>query len=96
MHFSSDRVSYYKIKVDDHSIEKHKSSGIAICTGTGSSSWFYHINNLPQQAIKTILGYGERMLFVYNLLVSHCKMVLVHSLQIGQYVRVYMILVMNL
>ncbi|XP_048763332.2 NAD kinase 2, mitochondrial-like [Ostrea edulis] len=58
----SSRVSYYKIKVDDHSIEKHKSSGIAVCTGTGSTSWFYHINNLPQQAIKTILGYANELM----------------------------------
>lgn len=58
----SSRVSYYKIKVDDYPCEKHKSSGIAICTGTGSTSWFYHINNLPQQAIKTILGYASDLM----------------------------------
>lgn len=58
----SSRVSYYKIKVDDHPCEKHKSSGIAICTGTGSTSWFYHINNLPLQATKTILGYASELM----------------------------------
>ncbi|XP_062590948.1 NAD kinase 2, mitochondrial-like [Saccostrea cucullata] len=58
----SARVSYYEINVDDHPSEKHKSSGIAVCTGTGSSSWFYHINNLPQQAIETILGYANELM----------------------------------
>jgi len=33
------RASYYEISVDDGPWEKQKSSGISICTGTGSKAW---------------------------------------------------------
>lgn len=68
------RVSYYEIKVNDYPSEKHKSSGIAICTGTGSTSWFYHINNLPLQAIKTVLGYGKESVYQRKICIVCIKM----------------------
>jgi NAD+ kinase len=34
------RVSYYEIQVDDGPLMKQKSSGVTICTGTGSTSWY--------------------------------------------------------
>lgn len=37
------RVSYYDVQLDDGPLIKQKSSGMTICTGTGSTSWF-HIN----------------------------------------------------
>ena len=52
------RVSYYEISVDDGPREKQKSSGITICTGTGSSSWHFHINYLPAESVRNILKIG--------------------------------------
>ncbi|XP_076462186.1 NAD kinase 2, mitochondrial-like [Babylonia areolata] len=51
----SSRVSYYEFSVDDGPREKQKSSGVTICTGTGSSSWHFHINNLPAESVHHIL-----------------------------------------
>uniref|UniRef100_A0A667WM48 NAD kinase 2, mitochondrial n=1 Tax=Myripristis murdjan TaxID=586833 RepID=A0A667WM48_9TELE len=36
----SSRASYYEISVDDGPWEKQKSSGLSICTGTGSKAWY--------------------------------------------------------
>lgn len=33
-------MSYYEISIDNGPLEKQKSSGITICTGTGSTSWY--------------------------------------------------------
>jgi NAD+ kinase len=33
------RVSYYDVQVDNRPMTKQKSSGMTICTGTGSTSW---------------------------------------------------------
>uniref|UniRef100_A0AAZ3R4A8 NAD kinase 2, mitochondrial n=1 Tax=Oncorhynchus tshawytscha TaxID=74940 RepID=A0AAZ3R4A8_ONCTS len=35
----STKASYYEISVDDGPWEKQKSSGLSICTGTGSKAW---------------------------------------------------------
>lgn len=37
--FSIPRASYYEISVDDGPWEKQKSSGLNLCTGTGSKAW---------------------------------------------------------
>lgn len=37
--FSLHRASYYEISVDDGPWEKQKSSGLNVCTGTGSKAW---------------------------------------------------------
>ncbi|PVD23404.1 hypothetical protein C0Q70_16673 [Pomacea canaliculata] len=51
----SSRVSYYEFSADDGPGEKQKSSGITICTGTGSSSWHFHINHLSVSSVRDIL-----------------------------------------
>lgn len=51
----SSRASYYEISVDDGPWEKQKSSGLSICTGTGSKAWSYNINKLAEQAVEEVL-----------------------------------------
>ncbi|KAF7217640.1 NAD kinase 2, mitochondrial isoform X1 [Nothobranchius furzeri] len=52
------RASYYEISVDDGPWEKQKSSGLSICTGTGSKAWSYNINKLAEQAVEEVLRIG--------------------------------------
>ncbi|XP_035766451.1 NAD kinase 2, mitochondrial [Neolamprologus brichardi] len=54
----SSRASYYEISVDDGPWEKQKSSGLNICTGTGSKAWSYNINKLAEQAVEEVLKIG--------------------------------------
>ncbi|XP_034048351.1 NAD kinase 2, mitochondrial isoform X2 [Thalassophryne amazonica] len=51
----SSRASYYEISVDDGPWEKQKSSGLSICTGTGSKAWSYNINKLTHRAVEDVL-----------------------------------------
>ncbi|XP_041474866.1 NAD kinase 2, mitochondrial-like isoform X2 [Lytechinus variegatus] len=51
----SSRMSYYEMSVDDGPMEKQKSSGVTVSTGTGSSSWSFNINKLSCQSVKDIL-----------------------------------------
>ncbi|XP_044030006.1 NAD kinase 2, mitochondrial isoform X2 [Siniperca chuatsi] len=53
------RASYYEISVDDGPWEKQKSSGLSICTGTGSKAWSYNINKLVEQAVEEVLKIGK-------------------------------------
>ncbi|XP_044287179.1 NAD kinase 2, mitochondrial isoform X1 [Varanus komodoensis] len=53
--FSLRRASYYEISVDDGPWEKQKSSGLNICTGTGSKAWSFNINKIANQAVEEIL-----------------------------------------
>ncbi|KAM3599910.1 uncharacterized protein V6R79_013651 [Siganus canaliculatus] len=55
----SSRASYYEISVDDGPWEKQKSSGLSICTGTGSKAWSYNINKLAEQAVEDVLKIGK-------------------------------------
>ncbi|XP_056146499.1 NAD kinase 2, mitochondrial isoform X1 [Lampris incognitus] len=55
----SSRASYYEISVDDGPWEKQKSSGLSICTGTGSKAWSYNINKLVEQAVADVLKIGK-------------------------------------
>ncbi|XP_027134429.1 NAD kinase 2, mitochondrial isoform X8 [Larimichthys crocea] len=55
----SSRASYYEISVDDGPWEKQKSSGLSICTGTGSKAWSYNINKLVEQAVEDVLKIGK-------------------------------------
>ncbi|XP_055956075.1 NAD kinase 2, mitochondrial-like isoform X2 [Patella vulgata] len=57
----SSRVSYYELKCDDKPSYKQKSSGLTVCTGTGSSSWFFHINHLDKGGVKEILRIGSEL-----------------------------------
>uniref|UniRef100_A0A8B9GHL1 NAD kinase 2, mitochondrial n=1 Tax=Amazona collaria TaxID=241587 RepID=A0A8B9GHL1_9PSIT len=64
----SSRASYYEISVDDGPWEKQKSSGLNVCTGTGSKAWSYNINKIAQQAVEEILSivtndYNESLVY---------------------------------
>uniref|UniRef100_A0A0N5AXS6 NAD(+) kinase n=1 Tax=Syphacia muris TaxID=451379 RepID=A0A0N5AXS6_9BILA len=61
----SSRVSYFDIQLDDeHEPVKQKNSGITICTGTGSSSWFFNINKLTSQSVSDILKAAAKELHI--------------------------------
>ncbi|KAF7697050.1 NAD kinase 2, mitochondrial isoform X2 [Silurus meridionalis] len=55
----SSRASYYEISIDDGPWEKQKSSGLSICTGTGSKAWSYNINKLVKQTVEDVLQIGK-------------------------------------
>uniref|UniRef100_A0AC35TSL4 NAD(+) kinase n=1 Tax=Rhabditophanes sp. KR3021 TaxID=114890 RepID=A0AC35TSL4_9BILA len=48
------RVSYYELQIDDSPMLKQKSSGMTVCTGTGSTSWHYNINRINEQKMNGI------------------------------------------
>ncbi|OXB66701.1 hypothetical protein ASZ78_013092, partial [Callipepla squamata] len=58
--FSLHRASYYEISVDDGPWEKQKSSGLNVCTGTGSKAWSYNINKVANQAVEEILNIAKK------------------------------------
>ncbi|WAR24403.1 NAKD2-like protein [Mya arenaria] len=49
-------VSYYEFSVDGSPSVKEKSSGVTVCTGTGSTSWHFHINQLTPESVQDILN----------------------------------------
>ncbi|VDK21980.1 unnamed protein product [Anisakis simplex] len=51
----SSRVSYYELQIDDGQPTKQKSSGVNVCTGTGSTSWYYNIIKLDEESVKDIM-----------------------------------------
>ncbi|XP_053505471.1 NAD kinase 2, mitochondrial isoform X2 [Ictalurus furcatus] len=53
------RASYYEISIDDGPWEKQKSSGLSVCTGTGSKAWSYNINKLVEQTVEDVLRIGK-------------------------------------
>ncbi|XP_007487512.1 NAD kinase 2, mitochondrial isoform X2 [Monodelphis domestica] len=58
--FSIHRASYYEISIDDGPWEKQKSSGLNLCTGTGSKAWSYNINRVATQAVEDVLKIAKR------------------------------------
>lgn len=52
---SPTRLSYMEVSVDGQPAEKQKSSGMIICTGSGSTAWGYHINCLDEYRTKQFL-----------------------------------------
>ncbi|EDL03321.1 mCG116926, isoform CRA_a [Mus musculus] len=56
----SSRASYYEISVDDGPWEKQKSSGLNLCTGTGSKAWSFNINRVAAQAVEDVLHIARR------------------------------------
>lgn len=56
----SSRASYYEISVDDGPWEKQKSSGLNLCTGTGSKAWSFNINRVAAQAVEDVLNIARR------------------------------------
>jgi NAD+ kinase len=57
------KCSYYEVKIDDGPMVKQKSSGLIVCTGTGSTSWNYNVNKLSSQTMKDIMGVMHNMGF---------------------------------
>jgi len=55
----SSRVSYYELQTDDQERVKQKSSGITICTGTGSTSWYFNINKLTEHCVRNLIEIME-------------------------------------
>lgn len=55
----SSRASYYEISVDDGTWEKQKSSGLNVCTGTGSKAWSYNINKIAPQSVEDVLSIAK-------------------------------------
>ncbi|XP_022689620.1 NAD kinase 2, mitochondrial-like [Varroa jacobsoni] len=51
----SSRVSYYEISIDGSKPTKVKSSGVTMCTGTGSTSWSFNISKVTPQCVKRVL-----------------------------------------
>ncbi|XP_023230615.1 NAD kinase 2, mitochondrial-like isoform X1 [Centruroides sculpturatus] len=51
----SSRVSYYELSVDNSLPSKQKSSGMTICTGTGSTSWSFNINKVTPRCVHQLL-----------------------------------------
>ncbi|CAK8681340.1 unnamed protein product [Clavelina lepadiformis] len=54
--------SYYELQVDNDPSEKHKSSGLCISTGTGSTAWSYNICRLHTKTVKSVLEIVKRLL----------------------------------
>ncbi|KAH7642798.1 NAD kinase 2, mitochondrial [Dermatophagoides farinae] len=52
----SSRVSYFEMAIDNRAKFKIKSSGTTICTGTGSTSWFFNINKLTPQCVSNLFN----------------------------------------
>lgn len=51
----SSRVSYYEFSIDGTPRSKLKSSGLTVCTGTGSTSWSFNINKVTEQCVRHLL-----------------------------------------
>lgn len=60
------RVSYYEVQIDNGPLLKQKSSGMTVCTGTGSTSWHYNINRLTEQTVGEIINIMGNMGFKSN------------------------------
>ncbi|XP_076339070.1 NAD kinase 2, mitochondrial-like isoform X2 [Tachypleus tridentatus] len=58
------KVSYYELSVDGSPKVKIKSSGLTVCTGTGSTSWSFNINKLTPQCVEQLLKIGEFIILI--------------------------------
>ncbi|OZC11847.1 hypothetical protein X798_01028 [Onchocerca flexuosa] len=56
----SSRVSYYEIQCDDDKMVKQKSSGVIVCTGSGSTSWYFNINKMTDYCVSSILNIASQ------------------------------------
>lgn len=53
------RFSFGKFQVDDGKFERHKSSGLLVCTGTGSTAWTINACRIPpEEVIKVCKAVG--------------------------------------
>lgn len=56
----SSRLSYYELSIDGDKALKQKSSGLTVCTGTGSTSWYFNINKMTTQSVSELVGIIEK------------------------------------
>ncbi|KAK6103097.1 ATP-NAD kinase family protein [Brugia pahangi] len=56
----SSRVSYYEIQYDDSEMVKQKSSGVIVCTGSGSTSWYFNVNKVTDHCVSSILDIASK------------------------------------
>lgn len=52
----SSRVSYYEFSTNGSPKAKLKSSGVTICTGTGSTSWYFNTNKVTPQCVQNLFN----------------------------------------
>uniref|UniRef100_A0A183KZX6 RNA-dependent RNA polymerase n=1 Tax=Schistosoma curassoni TaxID=6186 RepID=A0A183KZX6_9TREM len=67
-------VSVYDISIDSgKTIEKQKSSGLVISTGTGSTSWSHQINKISKSNIKKLFDLVQQInpIILSNYLLDH-------------------------
>ena len=57
---SPTRLSYLELQIDKLPIEKQKSSGLLISTGSGSTAWGYHINAIDHYRTKKFMEVLKR------------------------------------
>ncbi|CAI5726607.1 unnamed protein product [Hyaloperonospora brassicae] len=50
------RPSHYNIGIDQHQRESHRSSGILMCTGTGSSAWYSSACQVYREQVANVLS----------------------------------------
>uniref|UniRef100_A0A0X3P076 NAD kinase 2 n=1 Tax=Schistocephalus solidus TaxID=70667 RepID=A0A0X3P076_SCHSO len=58
----SARVSEYEISLDGSKFVRQKSSGLIVCTGTGSSAWYYNTNRVTPSLVHSLLALTEEEL----------------------------------
>lgn len=51
-----DRVSRYEVSVDEAVAVPQKSSGLLVCTGTGSSSWYRSLHQVDVHLVARLLS----------------------------------------
>lgn len=51
-------TSYFEVSVNGSSRQKLKSSGMVVCTGSGSSAWAYNISRVTEDQVESILRLG--------------------------------------
>ncbi|GMR37066.1 hypothetical protein PMAYCL1PPCAC_07261, partial [Pristionchus mayeri] len=52
----SSRVSYFQLSIDGGPLLKQKNSGLTVCTGSGSTSWYFNINKLTRESVADVLA----------------------------------------
>lgn len=75
----SSRVSYFELTVNDSEKAKIKSSGLTICTGTGSTSWSFNINKLTPQCVHNLFKIINKECFSENKLIAENDQELIHK-----------------
>jgi len=61
------------MSIDDGPFFKQKSSGIILCTGTGSTSWCYNINKMSLNSMKKIVKISKKTFLYSNQKNFHLK-----------------------